>query len=289
MPVVKALVYELLVRSYRNIHFRSVVCRLFPNREPLNWFFIAGCYNAGTTVVKDLVALHPDVATLPIEGDILSSHLSNYEDGGWLRCMYGNKAKIAIDRKTGSVDKRKLINDWSPWIKPGKYFLDKSISHACRLHHVKREFKDCRTIIVTRNPDSVVTGIQKRSHPTGTAREMLGEGTYASDLLYQQWAFLYSTMLKDTTESGTLIVSYELMLQEPSAHAARIYEFLGLSKQNIGFDRGVLTVGKQQLTIRVNSDTSDASLASRKDLEERIEDINEQYPAPTLPSKRVAS
>src|SRR5690554_6700863 len=90
LSLVPALTYELFVRAYRNDLLRFLLKPYFEFLKPKGWIFVCGCYNSGTTIIKQVIGAHPDVAMTPIEGDCLTSYLSNFETGGWPRAMMAN-------------------------------------------------------------------------------------------------------------------------------------------------------------------------------------------------------
>ena len=104
----------------------------------------------------------------------------------------------------------------------------------------------------------------------------MGVDIYPSNLLLQQWAYFYNTILEDTNESDSLIISYEQMLHEPVKTVTALYEYLGLSIQSVDFQNGLLTVGHNQLSVRKNNNSPDSSLVTREDINEQISAIAEK-------------
>ena len=100
-----ALVLEIFVKFYQKKLFRKVTAPFFnKTREPIGWVFVGGCYNSGTTLVKNIILLHHSVSGMPIEGDQFSDALADFETGGWARCMYGNKNLIDQSRVDSVLD-----------------------------------------------------------------------------------------------------------------------------------------------------------------------------------------
>jgi len=277
----RALPYEMAVRAYRrHPAVRSVVRRFLGSRRPSEWCFVTGCYNAGTTVVKNIVALHPRIHTLPVEGDLLTSALSNNEEGGWARCMYGNRDRLERERRAGAaLDAERMLQDWSPWMLDGAPFLDKSISHAVRIRRLADAFPDARFVLVTRGPEAVVRGIRQRSRPSGSAREALRRDTYSDDLLHAQWNWLYRRALEELPPERGLVVSYERAMSDPIGQAVRLYSFLGLEGASPSLQGDHLVLGNDSLKLRRGGTNNASPLDSREALSRAIERHAALWPA----------
>lgn len=274
LPWYQALVVESFVRLYRRALFRRILRPFFRPKRPLGIFFVVGCYNSGTTVIKNAISLHPDVATAPIEGDRLTGALLPYETGGWPRCLFGNCHEVVTDRRHGKVDADLFWSDLRPWIDTHKYFLEKSISNTVRIPLLRKAFPGTRFICVVRDVEGVVQGIQRRSRPYGLARKILGASEYSHELLSRQWRFFYSLVLEDmSTEKDIYFCSYEKFISEPDTEVAKLYEFLGLSPQPLAYRNSRLSVGERSLEIHSES-TLGERIDSASRLHEKLESIS---------------
>ena len=212
--------------------------------------FVTGCYNAGTTVVKNAIGLHPDVSSAPVEGDVLTSAMPNFEQGGFPRGMYGNAVAIRLHRELRSINRELAQSDWRPWIFKNKFFCDKSISQTVRIRLLRESFNNSRFVCVTRNPDNVVDGIQKRSVPNKQAAVILGSKTYPDWFLKKQWAFIYGLVLNDYDDEDTFFCSYESFISDPVKEVVRLYEFLNLRPVDVRVADNVVMVHGKKLHIR---------------------------------------
>ena len=52
-----ALCYEVFIRLYKYRLIRSVVSIFYGDRRPDAYIFVYGCYNSGTTDLKDAISL----------------------------------------------------------------------------------------------------------------------------------------------------------------------------------------------------------------------------------------
>lgn len=252
LPRCMALPYELFVRAYQRPVLRGLLKLFFRSRKPSNVFFILGCYNSGTTVIKEVVALHPSITIAPVEGDLITGSLDRFESGLSPRCMYVNAEQIIRERKYKKLNTEEIISDWRPWIRSDKIFLEKSISNTVRVNRLRLAFQGTKFVCVTRSVEGVVRGIKKKSFPTGILRKILGEPTYPDELLIRQWVMFYSLVLSDydAEEADIYFVSYEKFLSSPLAEVKKIYAFMGLSSRGMIFGNDHLTLGGESLHIR---------------------------------------
>lgn len=245
-----ALAYEVFIRAWRKPILRALMRPLLPARRASRYVFLLGCYNSGTTVVKDAIALHPDVVTTPVEGDVLTLALPNFEAGGWPRAMYGHAPTIVRERRSGLINRARIESDWRPWLRPDRVMVEKSISDSVRIEQLRSAFPGSRFICITRSPDAVVRGIQKRSHPGRDASWLLGSTEYDRAFLLSQWHYIYRLILKDARDDDTLFFAYDDFIASPDESLQALYRFLGLSIPAITFVEGCLRIEGRSLSIR---------------------------------------
>lgn len=275
MPPIKAIFYELFIRLYEHPLIRPTLKLFISKKQPAQINFVMGCYNSGTTVVKNAIALHPDIATAPVEGDLLTCSLLSYEKGGWPRCMVAKCHDVMNERKYGSVDKESFTSDLRPWIKNQKIFLEKSISNACRIPLLRNSFSHAKFVCVTREAEGVIQGIQRRSNPSNKAEILLASDKYPHELLLRQWVFFYSLLLRDCKERSNdiYICSYEKFIQEPEQELKKIYDFLELDSSSLSFRNNWLSIDKKSLKIRTKQSNSKLFIDNLEQLETNI-DLN---------------
>lgn len=250
MPIYKAIGYELFIRSYRKCLLRFFLKLLFNKKKPLGWIFLVGCYNSGTTVLKNSIAAHPDVVTPPVEGDVLTTHLSQFEDGGWPRGMLANSYLINQHRQNDTIDANELESDWRPWIKTNRYYLEKSISLSVRIKLLRKAFPGCKFVCITRDPQAVIEGIGKRSVPGQQAQTITGSSQYSDKFLLNQWAYIYNLILEDSNDNDTIFFSYEEFIASACDAVEELYRFLGLSNVPISYENNTLKIADSKILIR---------------------------------------
>lgn len=275
LSLITSLTYELFVRAYQLRGFRTAIKYFFRQQMPKEVFFVLGCYNAGTTVVKEAIGLHPDIVMAPVEGDLLTDAMKSYEYGGWPRCMVGNCYGVRQERLHGTVSAPQIISDLRPWMRKGKSFLEKSISNTVRIPLLRKAFPTTKFICVVREPEAVIRGIQKRSQPTGMASNILDMNYYPDELLLRQWVFFYQTVLDDYAKNCADIYfcSYEKFTREPNVELEEIFKFLDLRDKKPHYLDGQLTVGDRTLTIHSRSEECKDYLSSAGRIQEQIDSI----------------
>ena len=267
--------FECFVRFYKRRFFRFFLNKVFPNKEPMGWFFVTGCYNAGTTIVKNAIGIHPDVSMAPVEGDILTSHMPQFEAGGYQRAMYGNSMAIQLHRENNQLNKKAINRDWSPWISTEKFYCEKSISQSVRIKLLRKYFLNSKFICVTRNPDDVISGIQRRSKPSGFAKLILGSKSYPSRFLAKQWGYLYGLVLSDYKEEDTMFCSYEKFIYDPANATIQLYAFLGLRSVEVSTTGSVLVVDSKELAIRPHVTEQNGGCDSYDSVKCIVDNINQ--------------
>ncbi len=247
-----SVMHEGFIRIYRNNLFRRTYQLFSKSTQPKNIIFLVGCYNSGTTVTKNVIALHPNISSAPIEGDELTSEITNLEKGGWHRCLYGNQRSILKYRESISINPKRLIKDWSPWIKKNKFFLEKSVANSVRINQLRSAFPGCKFINVIRDPDDVVSGILKRSQPSGEAAVLLNSHTYSKKILHCQWSFIYNLIKIDSKKDDTYSCSYENFIKNPEEITKAIFTFLELGSVSIKYNNNdnFLHIGDEKIYLR---------------------------------------
>lgn len=244
---ISAVLKEGFIRSYRKPRVRRILQFFFVKRLPRRMIFVVGVYNSGTTVVKDAIALHPDVCSAPIEGDRLSSAIAYFEQGGWPRAMFGNAYEIMKGRLRPTINAEQFISDLRPWVRSNKWFLEKSISNSVRVPQLRKAFPGAKFIWVMREPENVTKGIKKRSLPGPVVSKLLGSDTYPDDFLALQWAFFSRLLLNDCEgQDDFYCCRYEQFLESPVKLMGDIYKFIGVPDTQIEeTEKGIAVSGRK--------------------------------------------
>jgi len=226
---------------YSNDLFRSLCSPIKTSgREPDKWLFIVGCYNSGTTILKDVVGAHNSVSTLPREGAKFSDMLPRPEDLGWQRMWISCREhmNMPVEEKVSRKMVQRIKEDWSPWWKKGSAcYLEKSVSNTTRIEWIDRYFDNAHFLAISRDPIAVVEGIRRKASPQG--------------------------------EDKIMRLKYEDFVMDPESHLSRIWKFLELEDQRVNFENGDLSINNQTITLENMNSKSLARIATgeRKTIE----------------------
>lgn len=181
-----------------------------------------GCYNSGTTLLRNLIAAHPEVDALPAEGASFVDGLMRPEDFGWTRMWVNCLDRI---RFTETADDEKIKRTWALWLKRSKrYYLEKSISNSARMRWLDAHFEDAYFISIVRNGYAVAEGIRRRAREGKIPRD------YPIELCAEQWVLSNEIIDEDgPMVSRFLSLTYEDLVRDPAEKLRKVFAFLDLS------------------------------------------------------------
>lgn len=224
--------------------------RVLRAREPKTWVFMGGCYNSGTTILREMIGAHPEVASLPREGVEMTDAFPDLESDGWIRMWFRNSEKVC-DVTPEAAERAK--RDWSLWWQRGATaFLEKSIVHGAWMPSLDSRFPNAKFIGVIRNGYCVCEGIQRRARPTGKAREIVGVDTYPITEVGRQWNYANEVLERDSKSvKNYLEVRYEDFAKNPTETIERVFKFIGV-RSNVAtlHESGMVRIGNRVFDIR---------------------------------------
>ena len=197
--------------------------------QPTNtkWVFIVGCYNSGTTLLHNVLATHPDIGSMPWEGQTFNDQFPTPKalDIPRLWVLKRELFHLSADNPPASVAD-KLRQQWSRHYNDinRPILIEKSPTNAARILWLNKHFQDASFIGIIRNGYTVAEGIHRRAG-------------HDFDLGAKQWAISNQIMLDDLEQvPGKLIISYEDFVQNPTATLSTISNFIGIENT---FDEAV--------------------------------------------------
>lgn len=245
-----AICYEVFIRAYEYKLVRAFVSLFYTNKSPSSFIFVYGCYNSGTTVLKDAISLGTSYASIPVEGDLLTSALPNFEKGEWPRALFGNAYEVELYRREEGINKKQLFKDWAPWMRDKEVFIEKSIANSLKVKQLHALDDNYKSIVVVRRPEGVIRGIRKRSKPGPKASKFLQSSEFPIDFLLNQWLYIYKALLEDSgNDSNVIFVNYEDFIENPSLVLTHIKKHLGESRDGLSFSERNIINNKQSLEI----------------------------------------
>jgi hypothetical protein len=223
--------------------------------RPQKWVFLVGCYNSGTTITQDLIAAHPDVATLPWEGALITSVLPNPEDLGWTRMWLHCQDYMAMPagQRDDLVDR--MLRDWAPWWnrKNVSTFLEKSITNVTRMAWLDRHLDNSYFVGMVRDGYSVAEGICRKTRLNPRNARRWGE-TYPMEMAGQQWVLANEALLAGASQVKRYHqLRYESLVADPIAELSRVWNFLELPVPEMQIAEKELRIGGQRLELQTET------------------------------------
>ena len=144
---------------------------LMPQKEEsLQWVFIVGVNNSGTTMLSALLDRHPELTCLPREGHIVSERLPKPWAHGVGRVWTERTSLFRMDETTsiGGVDAGTIADsckaDWLASVPGhGRIVIEKTPPNALRIPWLERHFAPAKFIYIVRDPVAVAEGICRRN------------------------------------------------------------------------------------------------------------------------------
>jgi len=131
------------------------------------WFFVLGCNNSGTTLLDELLSMHPRMRCLPKEGQRITNAIPNSADEGIGRVFTQNIDLFRWNEDDPSSCISRLRYDWAARFSPGDgILLEKSPPNVLRARWLQANFEPSRFLVITRHPYAVCEGIRRRTGHT---------------------------------------------------------------------------------------------------------------------------
>jgi hypothetical protein len=198
--------------------------------EPRRWIFLLGCYNSGTTLLRSLLARHPDIATLPSEGVRLTDVLPRPEEYHWPRMWCRSIRHVRISNGPEEARRASRIKKhWSLFYPPqAENLLEKSIANAARIPFLEAHFRPAYFIYLVRDGYAVAEGIRRKAKP-GLRSNPIYLEEYPIGLCAEQWRETDRLVQQDGKGVAHFMqMSYEDFSADPAAAAGRLTDFLEL-------------------------------------------------------------
>lgn len=208
--------------------------------DPETWLFVVGCYNSGTTLLHKLLAMHPDIGSMPNEGQFFTDQLPRGADFGIPRLWALRPDLFHWSESDGLANVDRLKKQWA-WFMNDTHrpvLMDKTIANAARTRWLQSNFKGAKFVLLFRDPYAVAEGIMRK------------QGHTASDAA-TQWAESNRILLEDAGFLKHVIsVRYEELVQQPAITLDRITDFLGISSLDPQLVTGEFRIHEQHSEIR---------------------------------------
>jgi hypothetical protein len=181
------------------------------------WLFILGVNNSGTTILTNILETHPQIRTLPAEGQHLTAAFPRPNLLGVGRLW---SSRMDIFRWREDFDPRPALQakkDWARLYPKRKgILLEKSPPNTVRSLWLQRNFEPSRFLSIIRSPYAVCEGIRRRKE-------------YTIDQAALHWKTANQCLLDDLASiEHQLLIKYEDLADDPQRSFEEIQAFLGL-------------------------------------------------------------
>jgi len=242
-----ALFIEFCARLYTVPVIRGIARNFWQTRKPKKWIFLVGCYNSGTTILREILGAHPAISCLPKEGVRFTSHLPQPEDLGWTRMWFMCQEYMKIPLSHDARIAGEIVKDWAPWWdRKADFFLEKSITNVTRMDWLDRHFSPSIFIGITRNGYCVSEGIRRRAKPEKDIAALYPEG-YSIDLAAEQWVLANKLLTENIGKvENFMLVRYEDFIDRPVENLKKIWKAIGVEEIDVAIQNGYLRVGERK-------------------------------------------
>lgn len=197
--------------------------REFESRAPelineMQWVFLVGCNNSGTTLIHDTLAATGLFSFMPHEGQRYTSVLRRAHRRRHARVWTEHIEELALDDSNSIECVPRLVFDWVREAEqPLKsVFLEKTTANAVRMRWLDRAFPRAFFIGVVRNGYAVAEGIKRK-------------GGQTIHRAIRHWVRVNELMLDDARAVRRFqLVRYEDFAAAPWQVLQDLVDFLGL-------------------------------------------------------------
>jgi len=208
---------------------RALLAPLGRDLAPQRWIFLVGCYSSGTTLLRAMLARHPEIAALPSEGVKLTDALPTPEQFGWHRLWSQCLEQIRLDPADPADCASRARRHWSLALPAGvSNLLEKSIANTARMPFLQAHFQPAHFICLVRDGYAVAEGIRRKGEPGRHGNPRFAD-KYPISLCADQWRVSDEVVEGDRPQLERFLqVRYEDLTARPVEVLGQITEFLGL-------------------------------------------------------------
>lgn len=251
---------------------RALLAPLTRDLSPRRWIFLVGCYSSGTTLLRSMLARHPEIAALPSEGVKLTDALPAPEQFGWHRMWSQCLGQIRLDPRDQADRAARARRHWSLAVPAGATnVLEKSIANTARMPFLQAHFQPAHFVCLVRNGYAVAEGIRRRAEPGRHGNRQYAD-RYPIALCADQWRVSDAVVEGDRPQLERFLqVRYEDLTARPAEVLRQITDFLDLPPLPDEASGGEWVIHGVRSTVRdMNQQSLDR--LSRQDLDE-INDV----------------
>jgi hypothetical protein len=191
------------------------------------WVFIVGCTNSGTSLLHKLLAPHPDIASLPHEGQFFTDVFLRDRAFGFAR-IWSENLKLFRMIETHSKDHApRLIHDWKNYLNNvnASVVIEKTPTNSIRTRWLQAIFKNSYFIAIVRDGRAVAEGISRRVSSVNIERAAT------------HWVKNNNIILDDAELLNKFhLVRYEELVENPQNTVMELIRFIEEDPEKYKFD-----------------------------------------------------
>ena len=218
--------------------------------RPARWLFIVGCYNSGTTLLHRTLQVHPQIGSMPQEGQFLTDVFPAPRDLGLPRLWALQPDRFRLTEASTHVDAARLKRQWGARFNDPcrPVLLEKSPTNTARTRWLEQHFENAHFVGVIRDGHAVAEGIRRRA----------GHGIRDAA---RQWRVCNEIMLKDFARlRHARIIRYEDLVADPDTEIAGLFDFIDLPPMPDGLKSIRVDIRGQSSNIRDMNQSSVTAL-----------------------------
>lgn len=213
-----------LIREFLGSAHREMRVSLARPLRPEKWLFLVGCYNSGTTLLASLLSRHPQIGSLPDEGQYLTDQLVCDYEVGLPRMWCERESLFRWDETHVGPDVARIRSEWAVRAnRRGPVMMEKTPSNIARMRWLQANFENAYFVAIVRNGYAVAEGIRRKACVDGRYY------AWPMELCARQWRRCAEVLAEDGPAIRHLkIVRYEDLAKDPLDTLGGILNFVGV-------------------------------------------------------------
>lgn len=222
--------------------------------ENAKFIFLIGCYNSGTTLLRDILANSEQIDKMfyEKEGVHYTDALPIPDTSGFDR-LWVHDPKYPVTYSLGNTNFKNLKRDWE-CLYPAdmtKYKIEKSITNLTRLKWLLENFQCPKFVHIKRDPVAVIEGILRQAKPKENNRVYYNVDSCIAQL---QDAYKLLEIFKAEKEIDLFEIEYEELCTNTKLCLQDICNFLSIDDGWI--ERELYNHKGEVITIQNKNETS---------------------------------